>query len=347
MAATYTIEDADPVENAQTIQALWVDNLAGHTAESARAKLALGYVDNPAGPGSVLLLRADGEPTAKGVQGLHPRTFHLGERRLRAAGLADFAVDAGHRSLGPALMLMRGGVQRAGERFDMTYGLPNAKAAPVCQRAGLKRIGAMRRHAKPLRSRAQLAQRLPAWLAGAVAPLVDLALRAADLLRALRQPQRLRFRDARWDDPAIAALWAQRDPQRLWSERSAAMLRWRFGEPSRGDWRIGVAADRDGRAHGHVTWRLIDGFAEVGDFFAPDPGRSTLPLLMAFTRAARRAGAGSISLGFFGSPQVEGQLAQAGFKPRPQAAPVFLAPGGAAPEALETWHLTAFDNDAD
>jgi hypothetical protein len=347
MASAYTVEDADPVACAEQIQALWVQNLAGHSAESARAKLALGYVDNPAGPGAVLLLRADGEPPAVGVQGLHPRTFHHGERRVRAAGLADFAVDAGHRSLGPALMLMRSGVQRAGERFDMTYGLPNAKAAPVCQRAGLKRIGAMRRHAKPLRSRAQLAQRLPAGLAGVLAPLADLALRAADLVRAVRQPSRLRFREARWDDPAIDALWARRDPQRLWSERSATLLRWRFGEPARGDWRIGIATDRDGQPQGHVTWRLIDGFAEVGDFFAPDPGRTTLPLLSAFTRAARRAGAASISLGFFGSPQVERQLAQAGFRVRPQTAPVFVAPGGAAPESPDSWHLTAFDNDAD
>jgi len=347
MAGTYTIEDADPAACGEAIRTLWVDNLQGHTPQSAHAKLALGYVDNPAGAGSVLLLFADGEPVAKGVQGLHPRTFHHGDRRLRAAGLADFAVDAGHRSLGPALMLMRSGVQRAGERFDMTYGLPNAKAAPVCQRAGLKRIGAMRRHAKPLRSRALLTQRLPGWMAGVAAPLVDLALRTIDAVRAARLPMRLVFRDCDWDDPSLDALWARRDPQRLWSERSAEMLRWRFGDPSRGDWRIGVAADRDGHARGHVTWRLIDGFAEVGDFFTPTPERTTAPLLMAFTRAARHAGAASISLGFFGSPAVERELAKAGFRVRPQTAPVFVAPGGAAPESAEAWHLTAFDNDAD
>lgn len=347
MATTYTIEDADPSAAAHTILALWVDNLVGHTPQSARDKLALGYVDNPAGPGNTLLLFADGDPAAKGVQGLHPRIFHLGERRLSAAGLADYAVDAGHRSLGPALMLMRQGVKRAGECFDMTYGLPNAKAAPVCQRAGLKRIGVLRRHAKPLSTGAHLAQRLPSWLVGVVAPLADLALRTVDAFRALRQPTRLVFRDIPWDDPALDDLWARRDRTRLLSERTGAMLRWRFGLPPRGDWRIGVAADRTGRVHGHVAWRLVGDFAEIGDFHAPELERFTAPLLMAFTRAARRAGAASISLGYFGAPAVDQQLALAGFRLRPQAAPVFLAPGGAAPEAPEAWHLTAFDNDAD
>ena len=124
MATTYSIEAADLAQAAPEVQDLWVRNLAGHDAYSAAAKLRLGYVDNPAGPGVVLLLKAAGLAAAQGAQGLHPRRFHLGESALNAIGLADYVVSPEHRSLGPALMLARRSAQLGVERFDLTYGLP-------------------------------------------------------------------------------------------------------------------------------------------------------------------------------------------------------------------------------
>ena len=141
MAISYHIEEADLSTAAAAIQGLWVANLVGHDARSAAAKLRLGYAENPAGTGTAILLYPQGDDRPSGVQGLHPRLFHFGTRRLRAAGLADYAVDEAHRSLGPALMLMRRGSELGAERFDFTYGLPNRKAAAVVARAGLKRIG--------------------------------------------------------------------------------------------------------------------------------------------------------------------------------------------------------------
>lgn len=348
MAITYTIEEADLSAAADSIKSLWVDNLAGHTPETAEAKLAMGYLDNPAGRGTAILLYPDGQRDAKGVQGLHPRVFHLGGRRLRAVGLADYAVDAAHRTLGPALMLMRQGTRLGSERFDLVYGLPNAKAAPVCARAGLKRLGAMRRFAKPLATRAQLSKRMPGWLAGPIAPLLDQMLRVADAARALRERPRLRCRAARWDDAALGEMWSQREPSLLLSERTASMLQWRFGRHERGGWHLCLATDAAGKARGYVVWRLNDGFAEIGDFFALDPARLTAPLMLAFTRLARSSGAASMSVGFFGCPAVEEQLQRAGLQLRPGESPVFKAPGASADlDSTECWYLTAFDNDAD
>lgn len=348
MATTYSTEEADLKTSAAAIESLWARNLLGHGQASAHAKLELGYLDNPAERGTVILLRADGMDEAQGAQGLHPRRFHLGDRPMRAAGMADYVVNEGHRSLGPALLLMRHGTRVGAERFDFIFGFPNAKAAPVFVRAGLKQLGVVRRHAKLLTSRNKLARHAPAWMAAACAPMLDRALELRDWLRGPGSATRLDCTDSDWHDVAIDAIWNRRSPGRLLSERTSHMLRWRFGHPARGAWRICVARDIWGAPQGYVVWRVDDGFAEVGDFFSIDQDSQTMSLMLAFTRLMREARVRSISVEFFGSAHVEAQLRAAGWVTRPELLPVFT--GRTMPSALppqDAWYLTRFDSDAD
>lgn len=348
MPTHYSTEEADLSIAAPVIQSLWIRSLVGHDAGSARDKMRLGYVDNPAGPGTVLLLKADDLPEAQGAQGLHPRLFHHGARMLRAIGLADYVVNAEHRSLGPALMLMRRGAQIGAERFDLTYGFPNAKAAPICARAGLKRLGSMQRFAKPVASRAHLARRMPSWLARCCAPVLDRTLEFRDALRTLRAGVRLVCLPTRWDDAAFDQLWNLRPADALLSERTGRMLHWRFGAEGRSAWQVCVARDPSGLPQGYVVWRNKPGFIEVGDFFSREPAALTLPLVLSFVRLVRRTKVQSISIEFFGSSQVSAQLQAAGLMQRPESMPVFA--GAATPAALlspQAWYLTGFDNDAD
>ena len=347
MATTYHVQEADLTASADAIRGLWVANLIGHDEASARAKLRLGYAENPAGTGLALLLYPQGEAKPVGVQGLHPRTFHFGERRLSAVGLADYAVEAQHRSLGPALQLMRHGTQLGQARFDLTYGLPNQKAAAVLARAGLRRIGTIRRFAKPLRSRQQLAQRLPAPLAALVAPVVDVLLRLDEARRSLANGPRLACQEVAWSRPDADEVWARRPAALLLSERSAAMLRWRFGRPERGEWRLSVAREGS-KARGYVVWRVKDDYIEIGDFFSDAPDALTTPLLLAFARQARSAGVNAVSVTYFGREAVADGILRSGMALRPQQAPVFKLPGAdAALDDPERWYFTSFDNDAD
>lgn len=348
MPALYSIEEADLVDSASIIQYLWATNLEGHSPSSAAEKLRRGYVENPAGEGTVILLKVDGLWDAQGAQGLHPRRFHHGLRVVNAIGLADYVVNANHRSLGPALILMRRAAQIGAEHFDLVYGLPNPKAEPVCVRAGLKRLGYLQRYAKPLASREHLARHLPQWLVPWLAPFVDLGIACRDVLRKQRVPHRLVCTAAPWNDPALDELWSLRPAGMLLSERSGRMLQWRFGTEGRGAWRLCLARDRAAKVCGYVIWRSLRGFIEVGDFFSSDPGALTTPLMLAFARLARLTRAESISVEFFGDSKVAEQLREAGMVPRPERAPLFT--GAATPAAFlspDTWYLTGFDNDAD
>ena len=356
MPIHYTVDAAVLAQDTPEILNLWLSNLPGYDAQNAKAKLQLGYVGNPAGASQILLLRAQDAGsttfTAQGTQGLHARRFVLGPQTLNVASLADLVVNAEHRSLGPALMLMRRSVELAEAGHDLIYGLPNERAAAVCARAGLRPLGNVQRYAKPLASREKLGERVPAWLAMLVAPLVDRALTLRDGWRGSKLGLRLTCRSCSWNDPALDDVWARRAPELLLSDRSAAMLRWRFDgsrlPQSTPRWEICVAHDASSAVQGYAVWRQTDGFIEVGDFFVKDVAQHLAPMMLGFARYAKRHHAVSVSVEFFGDSRVVQGLLAAGLHVRADQSPVFI--GAATPPALSDpsqWYFTAFDNDAD
>jgi hypothetical protein len=350
MSSRYFVEVPALEQCREETRSLWLHNLASCTEMAATTKLDLGYLANPASRGSIALLRTVPEAEIVGVQGLHPRVFHLGPTRISAANLADFAVSTSHRSLGPALMLMRHAMASAAARFDLVYGLPNAKSAAVCRRAGLRSVGTIQRFAKPLRSRSLLARRIHPGLAAVLAPLVDIGLQLRDAWRQRAGNHPLSCREASFDDPAIDAIWARRSNDLLLSERSASMLRWRYGLPGRGDWRITIAEAPDKTPVGYVVWQLQGGLASASDFFSTAPHAQTAALMSAFGTHARQQGADVVSVLFFGLGAVSEALRQADFSVRGQDALVFVghaSPDIAAVDPATRWYTTGFDNDAD
>ena len=348
MAIKYSTEEANLTLAAQVIRDLWARNLVGHDLQSAASKLARGYVNNQAGLGSVVLLTGDGGAAAHGAQGLHPRRFQMGTRVVRAIGLADYVVDAEHRTLGPALMLLRRSNRIGAERFDLTYGLPNMKAEPVFNRAGMKSLGALTRFAKPLGARERLTRYMPGPVARSIAPVVDGALGVGDLVRDAGAEVRLECSPVSWDDPLFDDLWDRRPPTLLLAERTATMLRWRFESEAATRWQVCAGRDRGGNVMGYVVWRSTGILTTVGDFFTSAPDTLTAPLLLAFSRFARRAGMQVISADFFGWSAVAAQLRAAGMVVRERRISVFV--GSQTPAEFsspERWYLTDFDNDAD
>jgi hypothetical protein len=349
MSIKYVVEEADLEQRRADFVSLWAAHLSGgrRTADDAAAKLDAGYLHNPAGPGHGFLMSTQGGTAVAGVIGLHPRRFRAGAERIRAANLADYAVDPAHRTLGPALLLMKHGLTAARKHFDLVYALPNRSSQAVCLRAGLKRLGQLQRHARPLSTRRHLRSRLGA-LAAVLAPLADGAIRLVDAARALRLRGGLHWNDTDFDAPALQRVWDQQAAAFLMSERSPAMLRWRYASASRGAWRLSVALGAEGEPVGYVVWRLHRGAADVGDFLSVDAERWTAPLMDGFARHVRRHGADAVSLMFFGAPAVEAGLRAAGYHLREGGMPLFIAtPCVEGSEEARRWYLTAFDDDAD
>ncbi len=352
MASPYSIALLDMAVAAESIVSLWARNLSFGSERAARAKLNSGYLANPAGCGLAIGLQVEDSDLRRlvGVIFLHERRMHWGRRVLAVTNLADYAVEPDHRTLGPALMLMKRAVKEARARVELVYGLPNRKSSAVCSRAGLRQLGALQRHVRVLSVRSYLARSLPALPAAALAALLDPVLAAAAWIRDRRYGDSLRFEPIDFDSPQVDAIWAARPHDLLLSERTSATLRWRFGHDHATPWQLCLARDRSGTPRGLVVWRLKDGMAEVGDFLCEQPVRGTASLLASFAHHARRAGAASVSTVFFGCPAVVRQMEFAGLRVRQTYEPVFTGPLDGDLATLGSpvhWFLTAFDNDAD
>ena len=165
------------------ITGLWAQGLDGLVDDVAAAKYRHYYLDNPAGKGTCLLLHDGTSGEAIGVQGLIPRTFYDGDRRIDVATLADFVVAPGHRSLGPALKLMRASIAHSKERFNFIYGTPNENSRATLKRAGLRALGSLTRYTKVIRSKSYWRARLPQWIVLPVASAVDALIACADIGR--------------------------------------------------------------------------------------------------------------------------------------------------------------------
>jgi hypothetical protein len=332
------------------VLALWKRNLPSMAHIDAAAKLRSGYLENPAGGGVGIALKTGDSDDLVGAIFLHRRRMHYGNNRINAASLADFAVDIAYRTLGPALMLMKAVTALARSRVDLLYSFPNASSAPVCRRAGLRHLGTQIAYARILDDRHPRVQRRLGLLRPLSRPWLGLGLRLAEYLRSWVLRPHMRCEPCSFDHPSIDEVWARRPAQLLLGERSAAMLRWRFGQAVGDDWKCCLALSAEGQTLGVLVWQLHHGTARIGDFFSVSPTAHTASMLNAFCRLAREAGAHSVTLQFFGASDVARQIANAGLRALGGSLAVMVDKLPIdAPELAdaEHWYLTEFDNDAD
>src|SRR4051794_2215991 len=111
---------------------LWTRNLPVGTAVDDKFRWF--YLDSPAGPAEAFLLEPQDGPDqgrAVGCAGIGQRDFAYRGQPVRAALLADLAVDKSHRTVLPALTLQRGVQRYTRGAFDLSYGFPNKHAVAI------------------------------------------------------------------------------------------------------------------------------------------------------------------------------------------------------------------------
>lgn len=349
MSSKYCVREVEIDAHAPDITALWSRCLQSLSPQAALSRLQHRYLRNPAGPGSALLLQQDEASVLNvaGVQCLHARVFHHDGHTWRVAGMADYAVAEQHRTLGPALQLMKRALVAGRAQYDWLYGLPNPKSEAVCKRSGLVRLGSAGRWTALLRSRRLLARWLPERMAAVLAPALDPLLKWRDAL-SLGGARGQQWQDYRGVPPEVDAIWRQRPSQLLLSERTSAVLQWRFASDTVEPWTVSVARRRDGSLLGYVVWRAESEAAVVADFLSTTPVRDTALLMRGFAWHLRRVAAVErVTVEFFGSPDVAHCLDSAGYWLRPEALPLYLAHGLHEAPPADRWYFTGFDRDGD
>jgi len=359
-STSYIVHDDLPADVEQELKRLWTDNLP--VRGSVADKFQWLYRESHQPTDTVFTLRAN--DAVVGSVGLLNRTFRIGERNVRVGLLSDLAVDREHRSLLPALRLVRRAREYALANRAFIYGFPNKHARGLFKRARYRELGSVVRYARILRHahyarRGSETDRVPRMVAtaiknpvvarvvGAVADLGRLTMAAGQGARAIAK-FRLEWLDAA--DERFDVLWERaRAEYPVVAERTAAFLRWRY--PARAGCRLAALVDRgsnDLRAYALVQQddgdvaHLRDMFGHLGDL------GSLVDLLLP---SLYRQRARSVSIHYLGNPRVVDVLTSRGFVPRETERTISIGAASALDgqaeflESVDHWHVTDLDED--
>ena len=280
--------------------ALGYRNLPPAIQGDREARYSKYFEDSPLGPPAFFLARDNEADAFVGMAAIFPTQLRVFGELVPAAVAGEFAVDDGHRGLGPAIPLQRAAVGALGERgLSCAYGYPNEYSAPITKRVGYADLGPLIRYVKVLRSRILVERygrgRIVAGVGRVVAdPLLSILSRE----RLHRRPRDLRVeRPAAFDD-RFSGVW-----ESLWrqgtitSERNPALLNWKYEMGREGGiYRLLALVGADEQVAAYAVYRVRNDIRHVVDIvFQPTAG--VLDALLAeLIRDARREKTVAISL---------------------------------------------------
>jgi len=355
MAIEYEVSRRAPDQVKPDLLRLWRHNL--RVEGEADDRFAWTYDDPPEVWRHVFVLamrEPDREPRVIGTAGAEIRPFASGTRTLRVAVGCNLAVDVSHRTVRPALELVR--AVRRGTRadFDLTYHLPNERAQPLYRRAGYHDLGPTTRYVRVLRHAPYVEKVVAApLLARVTGPVVDAFVGARHVASRRRAARELEIEWLARVDGRFDALWERaRADYPIVARRDAAWLGWRFAH-THGPTRIAslVERARPRALRAYAVVEHIERVAHVRDVFGPLGDLDALLALL--PDALRREGVTSASFRYLGSPTLVALLHRHGFRPRDAKLRAWVDPGDGLTEreramALQasSWHLTEFDEDS-
>ena len=110
------------------------------------------YRNNPYGPAETWLAVNSNTGAAVGTASVFPRPVMLNRKSIPGGLVGDFAIDAGFRSLGPAVLLQKETITPVSEgRMAITFDAPpDERGMSTFRRMGIPAVGRMLRFAKPM-----------------------------------------------------------------------------------------------------------------------------------------------------------------------------------------------------
>lgn len=333
----------DAVRDRGHVIGIWNESLSH--PELHAAKYDWFHLACPYGPPLLYLLRHQASGSWVGTCSAGARRMLWRGETIRAGVLADFAVTAAHRTLGPAMLMQSALLETAAEQFDLVYGFPNPKSLPVVRKLGYAVMCQLGRYTYVLRHEDYLRRFLPRRLATAAAWSLDRLDRLLPRWWRLREPRL----DSQWSDRVDSRM----DP--LWSEsahgdvpigiRDCAFLRWRFDQARLACTRYLLLAEPGGgRLRAWFACQIEGSSLHVRDFWSREAATGLSHAhLRALIRAAREAGYAAVSVEYSGPQSAISAWLEFGFKLRSERPVVarWLA-AGASPSTI---HLTAADED--
>jgi hypothetical protein len=286
------------------VLALGYRNLPPAVQGDREARYAKYFEDSPLGPPRFFMAHDSESDSFVGMASIFPTQLRVFGELVPAAVAGEFAVDDGHRGLGPAIPLQRAAVSALGDLgLACAYGYPNEHSEPITRRVGYTDLGKLTRYVKVLRSRILVEQYGRGRVAAGVGQV------ALDPLLSVFSRERLHRRRYRIEHPLAfderftgvwSSLWQQGT---ITSERNVGLLNWKYEMGREGGiYRTLALIGPDEQVAAYAVYRERNGIRHVIDIvFQPD--RKVLDSLLAeLIRDARKQGLLALSLIYLGAP---------------------------------------------
>jgi hypothetical protein len=276
------------------------------------------YRANPAGHAWAWLACDSRTKEVIGTASVFPRAVWLGNRQHRCGQVGDFAIDAGHRSLGPAVLLQRATFAPVDDgSVAFCYDCPpHEQGMATFRRLRIDAACQTRRYARLLRAERQVEKRVGRSLvAGAVASLANAALAMRSARTRSESGLEIGEHVGRFGDEFSALDLTVGGPGVLRSRRSANDLNWRFRDDPLHEYGV-LAARRHGELVAFLVFSWTGGDGLVVDLGGHLSGGVTVALLDAAAQFMRRRGVQTLRTTVGDGQRVREALRRAGFRLR-------------------------------
>lgn len=263
-----------------------------------------------------------------GCSSLLSRIFFYNGMRIKAGINCDIFVDLEHRTLGPAIMLLKSLVLEANKAgFQMLIVIPNDKAEPVFARLGYKHIGFVFRWIKLLKTEKKVSGLTRNALVNKLlSKILDIFLYFFSM--ELWYRIYFLFTNQPFETKEI---FFNELPDRFKSQETIEMdspalyLKWRYTEVQSNNSRI-FAIERMGKIEGALIYQINDKNAYISDYFSNNKkARIDTRLLCDFILLMRKQRVDTISSAFFGEGHLFRDFKKFGFMRREKRS-VFFHP---------------------
>lgn len=277
------------------------------------------YTDNSYGiPASWLIFHDQGAKPVGSVS-VFPRMFNIMGSETKIGINFDIITLKQHRTLGPAIMLLKTLARECGEQgYKALIAMPNKKSQPVFKRAGYEKLGTAWRWSKILRSESELPPVIEnAHIRKVAGYLIDILLRWISFGTWIKLCNLRYWSKYHTSKVAIGDLIVPDYPhESIMPYSSSGYLKWRYAGVARNKPEAFVLTNEQGQALAYIIYHIENNEAVLESIYSSGSKRILCLILSKFIKSMYSQRISSIQVLYHGTGMMLDTLKKLGFVKR-------------------------------
>ncbi|WNO08519.1 hypothetical protein [Teredinibacter sp. KSP-S5-2] len=308
------------------------------------------YLNSPYPSKRIFTLRLEQQASPLiGTQGLFTRNWKTDFGISKISVIGDMYVAKAHRTLGPALKLLRHVTDQACQDTDIIYSFPNKNAEPVFKRIGYKKVNDLTRYSRPLRCKEILQSHQKLKMLTPFSRLIDFCLFIELHLRGFFTPNyNVDIQQPNEDE--LNDLWVDANMHySMIGKRDAAFIKWRLANHTKNNTQLAIIRKQcDNTIQSYVIFETdAQGHIDIDDILCRNGAKQLKSMLVAFLLYAYGKKIKTVSFVFSGNSEIKDTLSALRMHPR-ESKPVYCYASSSSPEnALINFARSVFITTAD